>query len=88
LGAKITKLAVNDAIEMLPFSKTWGAVRQRFDEISNTLRRELESTTVICLSSWEQEYFAPNNLLFGLEFQGNSKMEASLSWTRLRNAFY
>src|ERR1700757_3762245 len=58
LGAKVTRLAVIEAIDNLRSpNATWGHAKTRFDEISNTLRRELSSVTLLALETKEQSYF-------------------------------
>jgi hypothetical protein len=66
LGARVTLLAVNEAIDNLRSPEaTWGHAKIRLDEISNTLRRELTSATILSLETREQAYYAPHAPLFG-----------------------
>jgi len=66
LGARVTRLAVEDAEKVLSVPNvTWGIAQSRFEEINNTLRRELSLTTILVLESKEQGYFSPPTPHFG-----------------------
>jgi hypothetical protein len=68
LGARVTRLAVYDAIDNLRYSgTTWGHAKVRLDEISNTLRRELSLVTLIALEPKEKSYFSPREPHFGAD---------------------
>jgi hypothetical protein len=69
LGASVTTLAVQDAQEAVsrPYAK-WGTVKKVFEEITNTLRRELSLTTILVIEQKQRGYFAPREPLFGTEF--------------------
>ncbi len=70
LEARITLIAVLEAQDSIRYSGvTWGQAKIRFDEISNTLRRELSSAKLLSLEAKEQSYFSPMAPLFGEDFQ-------------------
>jgi len=66
LGARVTAIAVEDAKAQISSSvATWGTARQQFEEVRNTLRRELSLTTLLILAPKEQELYAPKEPHFG-----------------------
>lgn len=66
LGAAVTRITVTEAQTALAQSwADWGLVRQRFEEVKNTLRRELSLVTLIALDPKEKAYYAPTEPLFG-----------------------
>lgn len=69
LGARVTALAAQDAENTLAnvYTATWGTARERFEEIKNTLRRELSLQTLLVLEPKEQAYFTPKEPHFGAE---------------------
>jgi hypothetical protein len=80
LGARVTLLAVDDLLKFAEYEwTTWGHVKERLDEISNTLKRELSLLTLLVLESREQAYFAPRVPHFGTDvaakFQATSAFE-------------
>jgi hypothetical protein len=68
LGTRVAALAVVDAEAVInhPMA-TWGGVKARFDEINNTLKRELSLQTVLVLEPKEQEYLSSKEPHFGKE---------------------
>jgi hypothetical protein len=68
LGTRVAALAVVDAEAAIHHPMTtWGNVKVRFDEINNTLKRELSLQTVLVLESKEQEYLSSKESHFGQE---------------------
>lgn len=68
LGARITALAVQEAEKAIESSlATWGNAKTCFEDIKNTLKRELSLSTVLVLGPKEQDYYAPTKPHFGEE---------------------
>jgi hypothetical protein len=78
LGAEITLLALEEAENALQRDDaTWGHARIRFDEIRNTLRRELSLRTLLVLERKEQSYYAPTTPHFGSVVAETFRMTAA-----------
>src|SRR5258708_33895997 len=68
LGARITALAAQEAEKSIESSiATWGTAKTCFEDIKNTLKRELSLLTVLVLGPKEQDYYAPTKPHFGEE---------------------
>jgi hypothetical protein len=69
LGAHVTTLALNEALDSISRSQAdWGKVADAFEEITNTLRRELSLTAVLIIEREHREYFVSRKPLFGHDF--------------------
>jgi hypothetical protein len=78
LGVRITALATQEAEAIIATEHaTWGTARDRFDEIRNSLRRELTLQTVLVLEPREQSYYAPTQPQFGSEVAEKFKTDAT-----------
>src|SRR6185437_2161544 len=66
LNAPITLMAIEDTIESIAskYSK-WGKARERVDEISRTLKRELRLVTLLALNADEKKLFSSGSAPFG-----------------------
>ncbi len=66
LDTPITKLALDDAREKISFhAATWKTVREQFQDVQQTLRRELSLRAVLVLEAKEQALYAPSEPPFG-----------------------
>ncbi|MGA9008747.1 MAG: hypothetical protein WB495_18165, partial [Xanthobacteraceae bacterium] len=74
LGAPITTLATQEAEVSIgqPYAN-WGSVRKSFDDITNSLRRELSLISVLIIEQKWQRYFVPDEPLFGADFAAKFK---------------
>jgi hypothetical protein len=68
LGARVTLLAIQEAEPTLQRKHlAWGEVKVLFNEISNTLKREMSLVTLLVLEPKEQSYFSQKEPHFGID---------------------
>jgi hypothetical protein len=78
LGAEVTLLCVDEADNKIEKSwATWKTVKECFDDITHTLKRELSLKIVIALQPNEAGYFAPKVPLFGQEYANKFKKQGA-----------